>query len=115
MKGISLKRIDLDDGKFTLLHHEVHGGITVLKDGEVWSNRTDDELAMAMFNEIRSLKQQNQELRNLPVEKLDELQRSISVRKVETSEICYHEKLPKPNFNDLNWTIEQIYWIKKTL
>lgn len=46
---------------------------------------------------------------------LDELQRSISVRKVEISEICYHEKLPKPSFSDLDWMIEQIYWIKKTL
>lgn len=51
----------------------------------------------------------------LAIEKLDELQRAISMRKVEINEICYHEKLPKHNFYDLNWVIEQIYWLKKTL
>lgn len=52
---------------------------------------------------------------NKTVDILDELQRSISIRKVEISDICHHEKLPKPDFTDLNWVIEQIYWLKKTL
>lgn len=53
--------------------------------------------------------------KELVIEKLDELQRSISMRKVEINTICHHEKLPKPIFTDLNWVIDQIYWLKKTL
>ena len=53
--------------------------------------------------------------KDLAIQVLDELQREISIRKVETIEICHHEKLSKPNFNDLNWVIERIYWIKKLL
>ena len=53
--------------------------------------------------------------KELAIEKLDDLLRSISIRKIETATICYHEKLPKPIFTDLNWVIEQIYWLKKTM
>lgn len=111
----SLKKVELEGGKYILLHNEGHGGMTVLRNGKVWRNETGDKLILAMFEEIESLKSEIERLKDLPAEKLDELQRLISIRKVEASEICHHEKLPKPNFNDLNWAIEQIYWIKKTL
>lgn len=53
--------------------------------------------------------------KDLAIEKLDELQRYASIRKVEMSQLCHYEDHPKPDFTDLNWIIEQIYWMKKTL
>lgn len=60
--GGTLRIHELDDKKYTLIHHVEHGGITVIKDGEVAGNRTDDELAMAMMHEIENLKNRIKQL-----------------------------------------------------
>jgi hypothetical protein len=112
---MTLKTVNLEDGKYTILHDEGHGGLTALRNGEVWRNMTGDGMVLAMFQEIEDLKRRIEENKGLAAEKLDELSRAISVRKVETSVICYNEKLPKPDFQDLDWMFEQIFWLKKTL
>lgn len=49
---MSLRKIDLEDGKYTVLHHEEQGGITVLRYGEVWRNETGDKLILSMLYRI---------------------------------------------------------------
>lgn len=53
---MTLKTIELEDGKYSLLHNEGHGGMTILRNGEVWRNETGDKLILAMFEEIEMLK-----------------------------------------------------------
>lgn len=50
-----IKKVELEDGKYTVLHHEEHGGITVLRYDEPWRNETGDKLMLAMFHETQKL------------------------------------------------------------
>lgn len=52
-----IEKIELEDGKYTLLHHTKHGGLTVLRYGEVWRNETGDKLMLSMFQKIRELEE----------------------------------------------------------
>lgn len=66
---MALRKIDLEDGKYTVLHHEEHGGITVLRHGEAWRNETGDKLLLAMIEKIEELTKENKRL----TDKADEL------------------------------------------
>lgn len=63
---MSLVQIDLYDGKYTVLHDEDHGGITILRHNEAWRNETGDGLILAMIQKIQEQKNKieslNQEL-----------------------------------------------------
>lgn len=59
---MALKTINFEDGKYTLLHDEGHGGLTVLRYDEVWRNETGDGLILAMFHEIERLRERNSKL-----------------------------------------------------
>lgn len=61
----TLKIIDIEDGKYTLVFHVEHGGLTVLRNGEVWRNETGDKLMLAMLHEIDRLRSANKELTSL--------------------------------------------------
>ncbi len=52
-----IEKIVLEDGKYTLIHHKKHGGITVLRYGETWRNETGDKLILSMFQKIRELEE----------------------------------------------------------
>lgn len=82
---------------------------------DIQLNSADHSSFLSLMSQIENSNPVETNQKDLVIEKLDDLQRSISVRKVEISEICLHEKLAKPDFTDLNWVIEQIYWLKKTL
>ena len=43
---------------------------------------------------------------------IERLMMSISVRKTEISNKYYYEKLGKPDFSDLDWCYEQLYYLK---
>ncbi|PAV30342.1 hypothetical protein CIL05_07680 [Virgibacillus profundi] len=55
---MSLVKIDLYGGKYTALHDEGHGGVTVLRYGEAWRNETGDGFILAMIQEIISLREE---------------------------------------------------------
>ena len=59
---MALRKIELEDGKYTVLHHEEHGGITVLRHGEPWRNETGDKLLLAMIEKIEQLTNENKRL-----------------------------------------------------
>lgn len=58
-----MKRIELEDGKYTILHHEEHGGLTVLRHGEPWRNETGDKLMLAMTHHILELESELEEMK----------------------------------------------------
>lgn len=60
---MALKKIELEDGKYTILHHEEHGGITILRHGEVWRNETGDKLFLAMVHQILELQDEVEQLK----------------------------------------------------
>lgn len=66
-------------------------------------------------NKWTSYIESNQLNINSAINALDELQREISIRKVEISQICHQEKISKPSFADLDWMFERIHYIKKTI
>lgn len=51
----SICRIELEEGKYTVLHKEDHGGVTVLRHGEPWRNETGDGFILAMVHRILEL------------------------------------------------------------
>lgn len=53
--------------------------------------------------------------KQLAIEKLDDLKRTINNRKFEINKICHHEKIKKQNFSDLDWVIDKINQLKKTM
>lgn len=55
---MDLVKIELDDGKYTVLHNEEHGGVTVLRYGEPWRNETGDGFILAMIHRIQELEEE---------------------------------------------------------
>lgn len=51
-----VEKVELEGGKYTLLHHTKHGGLTVLRHDEPWRNETGDKLILSMFQEIQRLR-----------------------------------------------------------
>lgn len=50
-----MKKIELENGKYTILHDEEHGGITVLRYREPWRNETGDKLMLALIERVSEL------------------------------------------------------------
>ncbi|KOS61502.1 hypothetical protein FJQ98_16310 [Lysinibacillus agricola] len=44
---------------------------------------------------------------------IEQIMMSISVRKTEKSKICFENNYRKPDFSDLDWCFEQLYYLKK--
>ena len=57
-------KVELEDGKYTVLHDEEHGGVTVLRYREPWRNETGDKLILAMVNKIVELQEEVDSLKN---------------------------------------------------
>lgn len=55
-----METLELEDGKYTVLHDEQHGGLTILRHGEVWRNESGDKFILAMFHEIQRQKAINE-------------------------------------------------------
>lgn len=58
-----MKKIELENGKYTILHDESHGGITVLRYREPWRNETGDKLMLAMTQRILELENEVAEMK----------------------------------------------------
>lgn len=57
--------VELEDGKYTVLHDEQHGGVTVLRYDEPWRNETGDKLILAMVNKIVELQEEVDSLKEI--------------------------------------------------
>lgn len=51
-------RLDLEDGKYSLVHDQCRGTLHAYRDGQVWKNLNGDALVLAMFEEIARLRGQ---------------------------------------------------------
>lgn len=61
LKEKEIEVVELEDGKYTLLHHVKQGGLTVLRYGEPWRNETGDKLTMSLFQRILDLEAKDKE------------------------------------------------------
>jgi hypothetical protein len=58
-----IQRIDLDDGKYSVVLNEDIFAFTALRHGEAWRNLCGDNLILAMFYEIQRLRDQLEDQR----------------------------------------------------
>lgn len=66
MGGVEMTKIELDDGKYTVVNELFDGGgFYALRYGEKWRNLVGDKLVYAMFSEIERLRDGNEELREV--------------------------------------------------
>lgn len=56
-------KVELENGKYTILHDEEHGGITVLRYRERWRNETGNKLMLAMTQRILELESELEEMK----------------------------------------------------
>lgn len=55
--GVAMERIELDNGKYTVVNELNNGGdLYALRHGETWRNLNGDNLVLAMFHEIERLR-----------------------------------------------------------
>ncbi|MDQ0174454.1 hypothetical protein [Bacillus chungangensis] len=58
-----MSKIELDGGKYTVVNELDDGkGFYALRHGETWRNLVGDNLVLAMFREIETLKEENERL-----------------------------------------------------